>query len=75
MKNIKKSFSHFFHGRGLAKSQQLPLVDEVAANLAKVKNFNLNVTEVRDSDLTKSFPGIFNFTVGILVQTWKIAPI
>ena len=32
----------------------------------KVKNYNLNVTEVLDSTLIKSFPGIFNFTVGIL---------
>ena len=27
---------------------------------------NLNVTEVRDSDFENGFPGIFNFTVGIL---------
>ena len=32
---------------------------------SKVKNFNLNVTEVLDSAWKKSF-GIFNFTVGIL---------
>ena len=28
---------------------------------------NLNVTEVRDSDFKNAFPGIFNFTVGILI--------
>ena len=33
-----------------------------------VKNYNLNVTEVRDSDFKNSSPGIFNFTVGILVS-------
>ena len=32
-----------------------------------VKNYNLNVTEVRDSDFKNAFQGIFNFTVGILV--------
>ena len=36
--------------------------------IAKVKNYNLNVTEVRDSDFKNAFPGIFNFTVGILVR-------
>ena len=36
-------------------------------NLSKVKNYNLNVTEVRDSDFKNAFPGIFNFTVGILI--------
>ena len=35
--------------------------------IAKVKNYNLNVTEVRDSDFKNAFPGIFNLTVGILV--------
>ena len=34
--------------------------------MAKVKNYNLNVTEDRDSDFKNAFPGIFNFTVGIL---------
>ena len=34
----------------------------------KVKNYNLNVTEVRDSDFKNAFPGIFNFTVGILIS-------
>ena len=31
-----------------------------------IKSYNLNVTEVRDSDLKNAFPGIFNFTVRIL---------
>ena len=35
--------------------------------MAKVKNYNLNVTEVLDSDFKNAFPGIFNFTVGILI--------
>ena len=43
--------------------------------LFKVKNYNLNVTEVRDSDFKNAFPGIFNFTVGILKcllsSAWK----
>ena len=30
------------------------------------KNYNLNVTEVRDSGFKNDFSGIFNFTVGIL---------
>ena len=34
--------------------------------IAKVKNYNLNVTEILDSDFKNAFPGIFNFTVGIL---------
>ena len=34
----------------------------------QVKNYNLNVTEVRDSDLKNAFPGIFNFTIGILCR-------
>ena len=58
-------FSQFFHGSGLAKSQSLPLVDDVIAiSGPKVKKYNLNVTEVRDSDFKNAFPGIFNFTVG-----------
>ena len=28
--------------------------------------YNLNVTEILDSDFKNAFPGIFNFTVGIL---------
>ena len=36
----------------------------------KVKNYNLNVTEVRDSDFKNAFPGIFNFSVGILI--WAV---
>ena len=36
-------------------------------NWEKYKNYNLNVTEVLDSDFKNAFPGIFNFTVGILI--------
>ena len=36
--------------------------------IAKVKNYNLNVTEVRHPDFKNIFPGIFNFTVGILLS-------
>ena len=32
------------------------------------KNYNMNVTEVRDSDSKNAFPGIYNFTVGILIN-------
>ena len=32
----------------------------------KVKNYNLNLTEIRDSDFKNAFPGTVNFTVGIL---------
>ena len=39
--------------------------------IAKVKNYNLNVTEVRDSDFKNAFPRIFNFTVGILKTTQR----
>ena len=46
-------FSHFFHGSVLAKSMK------------KCENIK-SVTEVRDSDFKNAFPGIFNFTVGIL---------
>ena len=35
--------------------------------IAKVKNYNLNVTEVRYPAFPMLFSGIFNFTVGILV--------
>ena len=35
--------------------------------IAKVKNYNLNVTEIQDSDFKNAFPGIFNFTVRILL--------
>ena len=41
---------------------------------AKVKNYHLNVTEVRDSDFKNAFSGIFNFTVGILVSRILIEP-
>ena len=35
-------------------------------SIDKVKNYNLNVTEVRYPAFPMPFPGIFNFTVGIL---------
>ena len=37
-------------------------------------NYNLNVTEVRDSDFKNAFPGIFNFTVGILSRFHLYTP-
>ena len=40
--------------------------------MAKVKNYNLNVTVDRDSDFKNAFPGIFNFTVGILERIFWI---
>ena len=40
----------------------------------KVKNYNLNVAELRDSTLKKSFPGIFNFIVGIPVPALSWNP-
>ena len=37
--------------------------------IAKVKNYNLNVTEFWDPDFKNAFPEIFNFTtVGILAH-------
>ena len=57
-------FFTFFHSSVLAEFQPLLLVDSF--NL-KVKNYNLNVTELRDSDFKNAFPGIFNLTVGILI--------
>ena len=36
--------------------------------IAKDKNYNSNVTEVRDSDFKNAIPGIFNLTVGILLS-------
>ena len=36
--------------------------------MTKVKNYNLNITKVRDPDFPMLFPGIFNFTVGILYE-------
>ena len=39
--------------------------------IAKIKNYNLNVTELRGSDFKNAFPGIFNFTVGILAASFS----
>ena len=36
--------------------------------IAKVKNYNSNVIENRDSDFKNAFSGILNFTVGILQE-------
>ena len=36
-------------------------------NIKRVRNYNLNVTKVRDSNFKNAIPGIFNFTVGILI--------
>ena len=63
----QRCLSQFFHGSVLAKSQPLPLVYSLY-NIAKVKNYNLNVTEIRDSDFKNAFPEILYFTVGILYQ-------
>ena len=41
-------------------------------NLNKVKNYNLNVTEILDPTLKKSFPRIFKCTVGILIEIFQI---
>ena len=38
-------------------------------NIKIVQNYNLNITEIRDSNFKNAFPGIFNFTVGILLIT------
>ena len=38
--------------------------------IAKVKNYNLNVTEILDSDFKNAFPGIFNFTAGNLISVF-----
>ena len=43
-------------------------IKSVLVQIPKVKNYNLNVTEIRDSDFKNAFRGIFNFTVGILVR-------
>ena len=37
-----------------------------------MKNYNLNVTEVLDSDFKNAFLGIFNFTVGILPESQNL---
>ena len=43
--------------------------------IAKVKNYNVNATEVRDSNFKNAFPGILNFTVGILLRAQKCEPL
>ena len=49
---------------------RIPTVKLKIPGKAWVKNYNLNVREVRDSDFKNAFHGIFNFTVGILVLFW-----
>ena len=39
-----------------------------------VQNYNLNVTEVRNSEFKNASPGIFNFTAGILTQNKTSLP-
>ena len=64
-KKYKKSFSHFFIVAYLLSprldSQPLPLVDSLGQKI-----------EIKDSDLKNAFPGIFDFTVGILLQRTHI---
>ena len=67
LKKYKKCFSQLFHDNGLAKSQ-VGTPNGCHWWIVKVKNYNLNVTEVRDSDLKNAFPVILNFTVGIVVD-------
>ena len=57
-------FSHFFMVAYLLSPNRCNW------QIAKVKNYNLYVTEVLDSTFKKSFPGIFNFTVGILSRIY-----
>ena len=65
MKNIKSVFTIFFMVADLLSPNRF------LWSIAKVKNYNLNVTEVRDSDFKHALPGIFNFTVGILtISNW-----
>ena len=59
-------FSHFFMAAYLLSPNRCHW------QIAKVKNYNLNVTEVRDSDFKNAFPRIFDFTVGILTVTSRV---
>ena len=56
-------FSHFFMVAYLLSPNRCHW------QIVKVKNYNLNVTEVRYPAFLRLFPGIFNFTVGILTYT------
>ena len=56
---------------GLSKYATMKKLGKRFLYFSKVKNYNFNVTEVRDSTLKKRFPGIFNFTIGILSSTQK----
>ena len=55
----------------LGKSATMKKLWKNTGRQLQVKNYNLNVTEVRESDLKNAFPGIFNFTVGILVRNFR----
>ena len=62
VKNIKSVFHIFFVVAYLLSPNRCH------CQIAKVKNYNLNVTEIRYPDFPMLFPGIFNFTVGILIH-------
>ena len=67
MKKCEKQlfyFSHFFMVAGLLG------LNRCHWQIAKVKIYNLKVTEVRYPAFPTPFPGIFNFTVGILFRFW-----
>ena len=64
-----KCFSHFFMVADLLSPNRC------YRQIAKVKNYNLNVTEIWDSDFKNAFPGIFNFTVGILHMSFPTVSI
>ena len=51
---------------GLSKYATMKKIVKNIKDDCQVKNYNLNVTEIRDSDFKNAFSEIFNFTVGIL---------
>ena len=56
---------------GLSKSAAIKNFENTLYFSQFFHNYNLNVTEIRDSDFKNSFLGIFNFTVGILIILLK----
>ena len=62
-KNVKNAF-YIFHIFFIVAYLLSP--NRCHWQIAKVNNYNLNVTELRDPDFSMLFPGIFNFTVEIL---------
>ena len=62
-------FDLSFLPRSAVGTQQVRYHEKNVKNIkdVQVKNYNLNVTEIRDSDFKNAFSGVFNFTVGILV--------